>query len=156
MSAARSHDVVPKGALMLAAALIMLVLALTVAVRTGLLAPAPSADELRRERGVSKLAERSLRFSDAADGAVLVDDARTGGRVAVIPSAEGGFIRGVMRGLARERRMHGIGSSAPFRLTMWANGALSLTDPATGRNLELSGFGPSNHAAFAQLLEGGA
>jgi putative photosynthetic complex assembly protein len=62
----------------------------------------------------------------------------------------------VLRGLARERRQHGIGAEPPFRLTLWANGALSLVDTATGRVIELDGFGQTNRAAFARLLKGPA
>ena len=57
-----------------------------------------------------------------------------------------------MRGLARERRMHGIGSEAPFTLTQWRDGELTLTDSATGRSIELNAFGTTNRAAFAALL----
>ena len=62
-------------------------------------------------------------------------------------------IRGLMRGLARERRMHGIGAEPPFRLTRYTDTQLTLTDTATGRVIELSGFGATNTATFAALLE---
>jgi putative photosynthetic complex assembly protein len=61
-----------------------------------------------------------------------------------------------MRGLARERRQHSIGAAPPFRLTLWRNGMLSLVDTATGRTVELDGFGPTNRAAFARFLKGAA
>ena len=35
-----------------------------------------------------------------------------------------------MRGLARERRMHGFDATRPFRLTLYADGELALTDGA--------------------------
>jgi putative photosynthetic complex assembly protein len=58
-----------------------------------------------------------------------------------------------MRGMARERRMNGIGPALPFELTQWANGALTLRDPATGRAIELGSFGATNRAAFARFLQ---
>ena len=61
-------------------------------------------------------------------------------------------MRGVLRGLARDRRADGIGRSPPFRLTRWADGRLSLDDPATGRHVDLEVFGPTNAGAFAEIL----
>lgn len=154
MSAHAHDNVLPPGALRLAGALVAATLALVISVQAGLLDRAPTAAELRTEAGVQPLAERMLHFTDRADGAVVVSDARTGAEVAVIGREGGGFIRGVMRGLARERRMHHRGAVAPFRLTQWRDGALSLTDTATGRIIELGSFGPDNRAAFARLLQG--
>jgi putative photosynthetic complex assembly protein len=57
-----------------------------------------------------------------------------------------------MRGLARERRMHGIDSTPPFDLTLWKDGELSLTDTVTGRSVELNAFGTTNRATFLDLL----
>ena len=83
----------------------------------------------------------------------MVTDARTGAKVASFGQEGSGFIRGVMRGLARERRMHGHGAQAPFRLTRYVDDQLSLVDMATGRIIELNGFGHTNVAAFNRLLE---
>lgn len=154
MTALHHHgDTVPRGALGIAGALVALSLLLTAAVRTGLLDPSPSAATLRSQAKVNVVTERNLRFADAADGSVLIEDVGRGGMVARFGEEGSGFIRGVMRGLARERRMHGVGQAPPFRLALWADGALTLTDTATGRIIELGGFGPDNRAAFARLLE---
>lgn len=148
-----THDnLVPPAALKAAAAVILLSLALVASVRVGLLPANPPAAELRRAAAVAPAAERLLRFDDQSDGSVRITDARSGARVAVIGREGSGFIRGVLRGLARERRQHGLGAAPPFRLTLWANGALSLVDTATGRVIELDGFGATNRAAFARLL----
>jgi len=87
---------------------------------------------------------------------VRVSDAETGKLVLLVEqdTQSGGFIRGVMRGLARERRMHGIGSVPPFELTLWQDGSLSLHDTATGRDVELGGFGNDNRVVFMELLDG--
>jgi putative photosynthetic complex assembly protein len=87
------------------------------------------------------------------NGFVRVTDARSGDIVAMFGQEGSGFIRGVMRGMARERRMHKLDASRPFRLTLYADTQLALTDMATGRVVELSGFGATNRAAFARLLE---
>ena len=63
-----------------------------------------------------------------------------------------GFLRGTMRGLARERKRQGIGPELPFRLIGRADGRLTLEDPGTGRRVDLESFGPTNAAVFAQLM----
>lgn len=153
MSHAHSHDnMIPPGAVRLAAGLCIAVLLLVMAVRGNLLPSAPTAAELRDKAQLQPVAERTLRFADVA-GAVQVTDARTGATVASFGQEGSGFIRGVMRGLARERRMHGVGAEPPFRLALYPDTELVLTDTATGRVIELSGFGTTNRAAFASLLE---
>jgi putative photosynthetic complex assembly protein len=95
---------------------------------------------------------RQLRFSDRADGAVVVTDATTGD-VQIVAPGTNGFLRGVVRGLAQERKRQSEGGATPFRLTRWSDGRLSLSDPITQRNVYLEAFGPTNAAAFAVLLD---
>jgi len=102
--------------------------------------------------GVPALEARDLRFADRGDGAVVVSDARSGAAIRVLSSGEGGFVRGAMRGLARDRRLAGEGAAAPFRLTRWADGRLTLEDMATGRMIEMTAFGQTNTEAFMRFL----
>ena len=63
----------------------------------------------------------------------------------VVAPGTNGFLRGVLRGLARERKLERSAIEPPFRLTRWADGRLSLEDPATGRRIDdLEAFGPTN------------
>jgi len=94
----------------------------------------------------------SLRFVDRRDGAVEVYKAQNGERIAVVKPGTGGFIRGVMRGLVRERRLNGEVTRAPFMLRRWADGRLTLEDPQTGRVIDLGAFGVTNAGAFAKLM----
>ena len=94
---------------------------------------------------------REFRFEDRADGAIVVVDARNGSQVEVL-TGPNGFVRGTLRGFARERKRQGIGPEQPFRLIGRADGRLTLEDPATGRRVDLESFGPTNAAAFAQLM----
>ena len=153
-----SHDhanMLPRGALALCGTMVGLALLATATVRIGGMAPSASPVLLRAAEHVAPVASRDLRFVDRADGAVVISDV-TDGRPAglVAPGSTSGFIRGVMRGLARDRHMRGIGDGPAFRLTAWHDGELSLTDLATGRTIELSAFGGTNRAAFAALLAG--
>jgi putative photosynthetic complex assembly protein len=99
---------------------------------------------------------RDLRFADRTDGAVVITEAETGRVVDVASPGTNGFLRSTMRGLARDRKRQDLGTEAPFRLTRWADGRLSLQDEATGRSIDLGAFGPTNAAVFAHLMTGSA
>ncbi len=108
------------------------------------------------EPPVSAVVERAdLRFVDRSDGAVLIYSAAGDRLVDTLPPGTNGFVRGVMRGLVRERNADKIGTLPPFRLTRWADGRLSLDDPSTGRHVDLEVFGPTNAGAFADILIAG-
>lgn len=121
-------------------------LALAVATAARLGGP-PAAEPPVRAR----LGDFPLSFHDRADGSVMVA-AAGGGEARLLAAGTHNFVRGVMRGLARERRRRGIGEEPPFLLTSWDDGALTLSDPATGRRIELGAFGPVNLDEFRQLL----
>lgn len=94
----------------------------------------------------------SLHFVDLDGGLVSVVDANENREITRLQVGEDGFMRSVMRGLARERKAHGLGPEIPFELTLWEDGLVSLIDPATERRVELSAFGKDNLAAFTRLL----
>jgi putative photosynthetic complex assembly protein len=95
---------------------------------------------------------RELRFADRDDGAVVVIDARTGAVTDAFAPGTNGFVRGALRGLARERKRQDIGAEPAFRLTRWTDGRVTLDDPTTGRVVDLIAFGHTNAAAFTRLL----
>jgi putative photosynthetic complex assembly protein len=95
---------------------------------------------------------RSLRFDDRDDGAVVVVDINQHQQIEVFQPGTSGFVRGVMRGMARARRLAGIDAEPPFQLTRWSDGRMSIQDPTTGVIVNLEVFGPSNSAPFAHLL----
>ncbi len=97
------------------------------------------------------VATRDLRFEDRADGAVLVFDGSASTPFQVV-TGENGFLRGTLRGMARTRHSEGLGGAAPFRLSAWRDGRLTLDDPATGRHVELEAFGATNAGTFARFL----
>lgn len=97
------------------------------------------------------VAVRDLDFADGTDGSVVVTDARDGSPVQVF-TGESGFLRGTMRGMARTRRIDGVGPQQSFRLSAWSDGRLTLDDPATARHIELQAFGSTNTVVFGQLL----
>lgn len=122
-------------------------------VRAGVLPARPTAPEQRVAAQVPISVTRDFKFADRQDGALVATDANTG-EVALIlePGSNSGFIRGVMRGLMRERQLKQVARDGEVTVSQWANGELTLKDNSTGRIIELGSFGPTNRAAFAQLL----
>lgn len=103
--------------------------------------------------GATPVRTADLLMQDHDDGSITVTQAPTGVFVATVPPSTNGFLRVVLAGLVRERRREDQGSPAiPFRLTRWSDGRLTIDDTATGRLIELEAFGPTNEAAFANLL----
>jgi putative photosynthetic complex assembly protein len=135
----------PKFPLYSALALIATTLVLVVAVRV------TGVGDLRTPQA-AVVTERLLRFADQRDGGIVVRDAVDDQVIEAIAPGTNGFLRGTLRGLARERKREGIGPEASFRLTARSDGRLLLQDPATGRLVDLGSFGPTNAAVFARLL----
>jgi len=100
----------------------------------------------------TQVAISDLRFEDRSDGAVTIYAARTATVIDVLPPGSNGFVRGVLRGLARERKREHLGADIPVRLTRWSDGRLSVEDPSTGEAITLEAFGMTNAEAFARLL----
>lgn len=136
---------VPKPALYMAGALVIVVFSLAISARLfgfGAFRETPSV----------VLAERQLTFTDLKDGGILVEDAQTHAVAANLPPASNGFLRGALRALTRERSLAGIGRTQPFRLVRYADGRLVLHDPATTQQVTITSFGPTQIESFDQLL----
>lgn len=102
---------------------------------------------------VTALQSVRVRFLDRPDGGVEIRDADHSNDVLrQIPPGTNGFLRGVMRGLARTRRAEHVAPEIPFTLTRWADGEMTLTDTGTGQRLSLEVFGMDNARVFASLL----
>jgi putative photosynthetic complex assembly protein len=143
----------PRGALYGAGGIIGLTLLTVFGIRAGVLPGRDTAPQIRVEQQVAIVKARDFRFADRQDGALIATDAQSGDIALILePGSNSGFIRGVMRGLMRERMLHKVARDGPVTVTQWADGALTLTDPSTGRILELGSFGHTNRASFAQLL----
>jgi putative photosynthetic complex assembly protein len=143
MSEAIHRNEVPRGALLAAGALLLATLIAVAVVRL-------SGMDIRTPDS-PVFAARELRFDDRPDGSIVVLDAQ--GQPVRTFTGEAGFVRGVLRALARERMRRGFGPEQPFELTAHTDGRLVLRDPLTGERIGLEAFGASNAAVFAQLLQ---
>jgi putative photosynthetic complex assembly protein len=86
------------------------------------------------------------------DGNTVLRDAGNGQIVETLPAASDGFIKIVLRMIDQQRKLEAATADSPLRLSRLTNGQLTLTDPATGRVLVLTAFGPANADAFGRLL----
>ena len=93
---------------------------------------------------------RSMRFEDTASGAVAVLDPASGAEITRF-EGEQGFVRGVLRAIARERKRRGVDHHLPLLLQAHADGSLTLDDPSTGERINLESFGTTQRATFAAL-----
>lgn len=143
---------VHKAPLLLMGGMVAIALALTSAVSLGFFERQSVPAEARAAAGIKAADEVTLRFFDEEDGTVRVEDGATAQVLGSFGPGEGGFIRATVRSLVHQRRIRGEGPVVPFTLTRWENDTLTLSDPVTGRSVEVSSFGPDNRAVYANLL----
>lgn len=139
------HRRFPRGALLGAAALVTFAILAAVTARVGGIG-------VTRVANTEAIAIRELRFVDRTDGGVDVVAADSNKTIDILPPGQDGFVRIVLRNLARERIRREQERHIPFRLTRWADGRLSVEDPTTGRRVDLGAFGAVNAASFAKLM----
>ncbi len=138
---------VPKFALGLALALAVLVIALAATARLS----RAHTGSLGEQSTAQVVESRSLVFSDLPNGSIAVFDVQHRQQLPPLTNS-GGFVRGALRALARQRKLAGVGPERPFALTKWSDGRLTLDDSSTSNHLELEAFGSTNEADFAALL----
>ena len=95
---------------------------------------------------------RDLVFKDLENGSVGVIDAGRKEQIAEVKPGQNGFVRVVLRSMARDRAVRGASADVPFRLARHADDILSLTDLATGEVVMLNAFGAMNTKAFEPFL----
>ncbi len=96
---------------------------------------------------------RPLIFRDAPGGAMAVYDQGAAEPFTVLPREGNTFMASALRLMGQSRELRSkAGPETPFILTLWSDGKMSLSDPATGDTLELAAYGPTNAKTFAQLL----
>jgi len=138
------HDVGGPLPFIVIAALLVLIVAAVAGIRI--------FDWVSRDMPAAAVVDRDLFFRDLGQGQILVIDASSDEVLQSIGPGEQGFMRATVRGLAQQRLRQGDGDQVPFTLSGRADGRLLLEDPVTGRIVDLTAFGPTNAAAFADLL----
>jgi putative photosynthetic complex assembly protein len=119
------------------------------AARLGLI-ETPASASAATPNTASPVISRDMRFHDLADGGIRVEVA--GQPDEAVAPGTGGFVRGVLRSMVRDRRARGLGPEAAFRVTEWSDGTVTIEDLATQHVLTLNAFGPTNRQAFVNLM----
>ncbi|MEM1064320.1 MAG: photosynthetic complex assembly protein PuhC [Pseudomonadota bacterium] len=70
----------------------------------------------------------------------------------LLDSEQGAFVTVIRSGLERARLVHRVEGNPPVTITQFESGRMSLFDPATGWQVELSSFGQGNKAHFTRLF----
>ena len=145
MSAVAADRMVPRGAILGAAALIGFSLVVASVGRlTGIGAV--------REDHATAMQSQSFRFEDRPDGGIAVIAPETGAVIGVVPAGTDGFVRTVLRSFAFDRQRHGLGAGPAFTIARWSDGHSTIEDPATGRRVDLAAFGAANMQAFEHVV----
>ena len=140
-----------KSPALLATAAILLTLSLVIASNV---IGTRTADVISERRAVIK---RALVFRDAPNGAIAVYDRGAAEPFIILPRSGNTFMASAIRLMGQSRELRSkAGPEDPFVLTLWDDGKMTFSDPATGDTLELAAYGPTNAKTFAQLLPPGA
>ncbi len=100
------------------------------------------------------VAEREIDYKITTDRFVELFDARSGSLLGVYGPNENAFVRTVMVGLTHDRALtHPEDKKTPFRITRWHDGRVSVSDPISGRSIELAAFGRNQVETFLKLLQ---
>ena len=107
--------------------------------------------KLEHQADADVVTKKTLHFRDLPNGAVGVISAENGQMIAQV-EGQAGFVRGILRALARDRRIRQISSDDAFELISRTDGRLTLIDLATNNRIDLESFGKDNAAEFAAFL----
>lgn len=98
------------------------------------------------------IAEKEMNIAATLDGAAQITD-RDGNLLVAYDSGEAVFISTIARVIAQQRSQKGAAAEGPILLRKRAPNRLTIFDPNTGNETELSSFGKDNVTAFAALLD---
>ncbi|WP_238928857.1 photosynthetic complex assembly protein PuhC [Alexandriicola marinus] len=96
--------------------------------------------------------ERSIHLSGDRTGNYVATDALTGEVLVNSAQNKNGFVGVIGRVMDRERMLHNVSSSEPFRIVLRDNGHIAIIDDSTDNVIELIGYGADNVASFARLM----
>lgn len=148
MAAHHHEQKIPRGVLIGVAVLLSVTFVLAARSRSSL------KEELARPQP-PPVESLELSFVDQPGGALAVIEVTSGRTITTLAPTTNGFVRGVLRGMFRERKLESLGRDAVFTLARQADGHLTLEDQQTHRKVELTAFGPDNTAAFVSILDAG-
>lgn len=99
------------------------------------------------------VAKREILFLAAADGDIAIRDAKTGVELGVYAHETNAFVRSVAHGLGIERGLTDPAAQVPYQIVRWSDGRVTVSDPVSGRSVELGAFGQTQVQTFSKLLD---
>ncbi len=136
--------------------MVAVVVAMTVAVML-VIAGQRSIEQTAPDRSLDAATmSRLLVFEPQPDGTLIVRDGADATVLRAFAEDEGSFLRGVLRGLQRERRhLPPSDLAAAYELNLYDDGHLMLRDPLTHMRIDMRAFGIDNGRLVAGLLDQG-
>jgi putative photosynthetic complex assembly protein len=86
------------------------------------------------------------------DDAVALKSVETGAVIVGFDKGHGGFLRNAIRAFGLKRHQMNIAPQAPYVVTRWESGRITLNDPATNHQVPVDSFGPMVTKMFAPLV----
>jgi len=93
-------------------------------------------------------------FARVAGDSIHVVEHGTGETLRRYGPMEGGFMRGMLRPLDRERIRHGMPLDHPYEVVREQSGRLTLRDEGSNVAIDVAAFGPTSYQLFSSLLDG--
>jgi|GEM_PF-772303 len=136
----------PKPLLLAASAMVILTIALAAAWRYWL-------DPGDTDSGIRMIQTQAFRFVPLEDEGLDVRLMPEDTSLTVVHGNLSNFLQGIVRSLGRQRLVAQVDDmDAPFQLTYWADGRLTLEDPTTETTIALQAYGADNTAHVFALL----
>lgn len=104
------------------------------------------------DTGVTVVQSQAFRFVPVGEGGLdvrLMPDDRS---LTIVDGNLSSFLQGMVRSLSRQRQVDQADLGAPFHVTFWSDGRLTLDDPATNTSIALQAYGLDNTAQVYGLL----
>ena len=96
--------------------------------------------------------QHSVRLVADPSGDVLVYDGATNVLTRRVPAEHSGFLRGLLRVIARRRMIAHAPEDAPITVVRGVDGTIELSDPSSGLEVPVTSFGPTQVETIASLL----
>jgi putative photosynthetic complex assembly protein len=146
----RPSKPIPRSILAAGSGLLLVALVLTfLSARTGV-----GRVEVATVASDAPVAQLSISFVTTQSGEIRIEG-DDGTVLTSLAPGEGGFLRGIVRPLRRERERYHAPLDEPFVLTRHASGALVLSDPTTDLHVDIAAFGATSMEHFLQLFAAG-
>lgn len=128
--------------------LLIAIVVTTFSSRTGL--GRVPVDDIAAEQVVAQ--ELAISFVTTAEDEIRILGGPGNHVLTMLAPGEGGFLRGIVRPLTRERVRFDVPLEEPYLLQRIGPGSLVLRDPATDLLVDIAAFGPTSIEQFQQLF----